>query len=230
MQILTIPSGKNTSMHLPVQNHQVEINVEENAKLSILEIARPNCAGKIQIHLGKNAVLELGIICLDNAKVETELNLQHSGAMATLGAMFLGSDEQSISLNTIANHVAPNTRSRINIYGALKGKAKASSIGNIKIEKTGQGTDAFFASHALLLDKNARAESVPALEIKANDVKAGHSASTTKLSEEQLFYCRSRGLEEKEAEKIIVFGFLQRAFTGLPFKTDEKIEEKWTSI
>lgn len=227
---ISVPAGKSASLTLPLQSGELNIDVGENAKLSILEIATPLCVSKNSIWLGKNAVLEMGILCLEASEVETQLNLAGQGASAKMGAMFLGNGEENIALNTVVNHVAQSTTSKINIYGALKGKSRAKSLGNIKIEKTGQQTNAFLASHALLLDKNCRAESVPALEIEANDVKAGHSASTTKISEEQVFYCESRGLSEKEAEKIIVLGFLQRAFAQLPFKVGEMVEGKWQKM
>ncbi|MDP3742585.1 MAG: SufD family Fe-S cluster assembly protein [Candidatus Micrarchaeota archaeon] len=227
IQEITVAAGKTTSLTLPIENTEFKINLGENSKLSILQIATPACIGKNVISLEKNAMLELGIVCLESSNVETQLNLNGQGASANIGAMFLGNHEENITINTIVNHVAPSTTSKTNIYGALKGKSRAKSLGNIKIEKTGQQANAFFASHALLLDKNCRAESIPALEIEANDVKAGHAASTTKISQEQLFYCESRGLSEKESEKIIALGFLQRAFSQLPFNTSEMVEEKW---
>ncbi len=206
MQVVTIPQEKSKSLMLPPGNSEVEINIE------------------------KNASLELGLLCLEPSVIELNINLVGEGAAAKVGAAFLGDKEESVSINTVVNHSAPATTSDVKIYGCLAGKSRAKSTGNIKIEKTGQKTNAFFASHALLLDKNCRAESIPALEIEANDVKAGHSASTTKISEEQLFYCRSRGLQEKNAEKIIVLGFLQRAFTQLPFNVTAKVEEKWQKM
>lgn len=230
VQEITVPAGKSTLLSLPLQGGEVKIDVADNAKLSLLEIATPGCVSTNRITLGENAVLELGILCLQSSEIETRLTLAGSGACAKIGAMFLASNDENISLNTVVNHVGTSTTSKTNIYGALKGKSRAKSLGNIKIEKSGQQANSFFASHALLLDKNCRAESVPALEIEANDVKAGHAASTTKISEEQLFYCKSRGLSEKEAEKIIVLGFLQRAFSQLPFNIIKMVEEKWQKI
>ncbi len=230
-QKISIPQGTVKTLTVELsENAELDVNVGENAKLTMLQITRNKCSAKNNVTLASNAVLEQGIVCLASSEVETQLNLAGQGASAQLGTMFLTSNEENVSLNTVVNHVAPSTTSKVNIYGALKDKSKAISTGNIKIEKTGQKTNAFLASHALLLDKNARAESIPALEIEANDVKAGHSASTTKLSQEELFYCRSRGLEEREAEKIIVFGFLQRAFAQLPFKTGQMVEEKWLQM
>ncbi len=227
---ITVPPGKNVSLTLPIENTEVEINVGENAKLSILQIATPACKGTNSVYLEKNAVLELGMLCLENSEVKTDINLVGEGATAKIGTMFLGNNEENISLNTVTNHAAPSTTSKINIYGALKGKSRARSTGNIKIEKNGQKTDTFLSSHALLLDKEARAESIPALEIEANDVKAGHSASTTKLSQEQVFYCTSRGLTQQESEKIMVLAFLKRAFANLPFNVDEMVEQKWAKM
>mgnify|MGYP001583548137 FL=1 len=163
IQKIAVPTGKTESLTLSLQSGEVNINVGDNAKLSILEISQPNCISKNSVSLGKNAVLELGILCLESSEIETQLTLAGAGACANIGTIFLGRDGEKISLNTIINHVAPSTTSKTSIYGALKGKSTAKSLGNIKIEKTGQQTNAFLASHALLLDKNARAESVPAL-------------------------------------------------------------------
>ncbi len=226
---ITIPAGTMRTIAVEINGDvELEVNVEQKAELIMLQIAKQQCNARNVVNIGENASVKYGITCLASGSIDMRLNLQAPGANAAVGSIFLGKNEEDISLNTIVNHSAPSTTSSVKIYGALKSKAKAKSTGNIKIEKIAQKANAFLASHALLLDKHCRAQSVPALEIEANDVKAGHSASTSKLSQEELFYCSSRGLEQSEAEKIIVFGFLQKAFTQLPFNVNEMVEEKWT--
>ena len=210
--------------------HKLEVELGQNSKLTLVQLVKG--AEKItnNISLGKGALLKNFIVHLEGKTiVEHNIALKGEGSEAEFSACFLAGNQDKLSINTVVTHSAPSTTSNVKIYGALKGSSRASSTGNIKIEKNAQKTNAFFASHALLLDKNSRAESIPALEIEANDVKAGHSASTTKLSEEEVFYLNSRGFEQSEAEKTIVLAFLQRAFTP-EFSAIELIEQKWNQI
>lgn len=111
-------------------------------------------------------------------------------------------------LNLIISHTVPNTFGRVVIRGVAENGARIAVKGLVKIEKQAQNTDSFLAMKILLLDKKSGATAEPELEIEANRVKASHSASVGKIDDEQLFYLKSRGIEETKAKNIIVNGFI----------------------
>lgn len=112
------------------------------------------------------------------------------------------------NLNLVMTHFVPNTFGRVMVKGVASNGAKVKVKGLIKINKEAQNTDSFLSMKILLLDKLSGATAEPELEIEANRVKASHAASVGKIDEEQLFYLKSRGIDENEAKNIIVNGFL----------------------
>ncbi|MHB8230698.1 MAG: SufD family Fe-S cluster assembly protein, partial [Vulcanimicrobiaceae bacterium] len=96
------------------------------------------------------------------------------------------------------------------------GSGQARYLGNINIAAHAQGSNASLRDDALLLSKKAHVDSVPALEIAANDVKAYHGATVGALDEEQIFYMTSRGIERDEAERMIVLGFFEPVIDRFP--------------
>jgi len=120
--------------------------------------------------------------------------------------MSSGSDERS--LETYITHVAPNTKSKVNVRAVLRGRSKFDFRGNVKIEKGAKGADAYLRSDALLFDDAKMGDDTPALEILEPDVKAGHAATIGKVDEQMLFYLMTRGLSRKQAEKLLVEGFI----------------------
>ena len=118
-----------------------------------------------------------------------------------------GSDERS--LETYITHAAPNTKSNVNVRAVLRGRSTFSFRGNVKIEKGAKGADAYLRSDALLFDEAKMGDDTPALEILEPDVKAGHAATIGKVDENMLFYLMSRGLSRKQAERLLVEGFME---------------------
>lgn len=111
-------------------------------------------------------------------------------------------------IDLVMTHEVANTFGRVEIRGIAENGARIKIKGLVKIEKDAQNTDSFLSMKVLLLDKKSGATAEPELEILANRVKASHAASVGKIDEEQLFYLKSRGIDEKEAKNIIIKGFL----------------------
>jgi len=141
-----------------------------------------------------------------------ETRFDGEGAQSENIGVFFGRNEQHIDINTIARHVVPHTTNNILAKGVMKDSSSSVFRGLIRIEKPAQKTDSYLADHALILNKNATANSIPSLQIEANDVRATHGATISQLDKEQMFYLTSRGLSEKEAEKLIVNGFFEPVF------------------
>ena len=123
--------------------------------------------------------------------------------------LVLGSkdDEKSIDANIV--HAAPNTKSNVNVRAVLRGKSQFAFRGNVRIEKGAKGADAYLRSDALLFDDARMGDDTPSLEILEPDVKAGHAATIGKVDEQMLFYLMSRGISRKQAEKLLVEGFVK---------------------
>ena len=106
-------------------------------------------------------------------------------------------------------HAAPKTQSRTNIKGVVDGDGQAFVNGTIKVLPAAVGTNAFLEERILLLSPNSKAEAIPNLEIKTDDVKCSHAATIGKIDEEEIFYLQSRGISDKQAKEMIVEGFLR---------------------
>jgi Fe-S cluster assembly protein SufD len=105
--------------------------------------------------------------------------------------------------------MAPNTTSDFAFKGALRDDASTVWRGMIRVERDAQKTNAYQENRNLLLSRSAHADSIPGLEILANDVRCTHGATLGQVDREQLFYLMARGLPRAEAERLIVRGFFQ---------------------
>lgn len=152
---------------------------------------------------------------------------EESSSIDEVQVFFLDKKEH-LDITSRLEHSSPRTTSRVLVKGALRDRARAVFSGNVRIEKGAQETDSFLSDHVLLLNPGARADSIPGLEIEADQVKAFHSASIGQIEEEQVFYLMSRGLSESEAKKTIVSGFLSPAIDAIPH---EHVRERiWGSF
>lgn len=163
---------------------------------------------KVRITVGKNEEKVFPFVWVNGKEEEVSLEarLVGEGAKLTVVGIFLGSDARSVIFNTNVVHDAPRTKSLTTLRGVFLNRASINNDGMVRINKGAKGADGFFASKILLFD-DAKGRSVPSLEIDENDLKAGHASTVGRPDENQLFYLQSRGLSEKEAEKLIVSGF-----------------------
>ena len=132
-----------------------------------------------------------------------------TGAYATRG-------RQHVDFDTLQEHAAPDTVSDLAFRGVLGGRSSAVWRGMIKVEKDAQKTNAYQENRNLILSEQAHADSIPGLEIEANDVRCTHAAAVAQVDREQLYYLRARGLGEATAKRLIVDGFLQELAERAP--------------
>ena len=137
-----------------------------------------------------------------------EVVLAGENAEVEVVGLVIGKGSEEKSLEAYITHVAPNTKSNVNVRAVLRGKAKFDFRGNVKIEKGAKGADAYLRSDALLFDDAKMGDDTPALEILEPDVKAGHAATIGKVDENMLFYLMTRGLSRSEAERLLIQGFV----------------------
>ena len=137
-----------------------------------------------------------------------QTRLAGEGAEARVTGAYATHGRQHIDFDTTQEHAAPNTTSDLAFRGVLQDRSSAVWKGNIIVDPGAQKTDAFQDSRNLLISKRAHADSIPGLEIQANDVRCTHAAAVAQVDPEQLFYLRSHGISEAEAKQLVIEGFL----------------------
>jgi len=138
-----------------------------------------------------------------------ETMLAEQGASAKMLGVYFADGEQHFDHRSLQEHAAPNTTSELVYKGALKDSSKAVYTGSIHIAKDARRSNAEQTNRNLILSEHAKADSIPYLEIENNDVRCAHAASVGPPDDNQVFYLRSRGLPEREAEELIVRGYFQ---------------------
>jgi len=146
------------------------------------------------------------------------MDLQGDGTAGELVGVFFADREQRYVIKTLSHHNALNTNAETLVHGVLTDTARVEFDGMIRIEPGAQYTASFLSDHTLLLSNDCRAESIPGLEIGANEVSASHGATTGKIDEEQLFYLMVRGIARAEAERIVVQGFFEPVLQRIPLE------------
>ncbi|MFB5616831.1 MAG: SufD family Fe-S cluster assembly protein, partial [Nitrosopumilus sp.] len=142
---------------------------------------------------------------LSRYKIEYFLN--GTGASSNDSEVIFGNNEQSFDIQTNVNHESPATEGRVVEKSILRNKSKSLFKGMIRIKENATKSNSFLSGRSILLDKDAKSDAIPGLEIFTNDVKATHSASVAQIDEEQVFYLKTRCLSHEEAERTIVEGF-----------------------
>ena len=146
------------------------------------------------------------------------LGLTGSGSVGELVGVFFTDHDQRYSINTLSDHASTATNAETLVKGVLTDESRVEFIGMIRVRPKAQQTASFLSDHTLLLSDKCRAESIPSLEIGANEVSASHGATTGKIDEEQLFYLMVRGIAREEAERIIVQGFFEPVLQRIPLE------------
>lgn len=154
---------------------------------------------------------------------EYNVVLSGEGAHALILGLFVGNKNDTFTIHTIQHHKAKNTTSDLLIKSVLFDKSSLSYDGLIKIEKEGQGSNAYQRNENLLMNEGVRVDTKPELEILANSVRCTHGATVGKIDKDQLFYLKSRGLTTKYAQKLIIEGFFEGVIQKI---SDDKLQKK----
>lgn len=162
------------------------------------------------------ALAELGG---DLAAGDVGIAIEQPGSQTSVTALFFPSGSEHVDLTSTVDHRAGDATSETLVKSAARERGQARFLGNIRIAPHAQGSDARLRDDALLLSPTAHIDSVPALEIAANDVKAYHGATVGAIDAEQIFYMQSRGIERAAAERIIALGFFEPAIEDFPSST-----------
>jgi Fe-S cluster assembly protein SufD len=142
-------------------------------------------------------------------KIRIQNDLAGPGATSRVTGAYFADGHQHLDYDTFQEHMAPSTESDFAFKGALRESARSVWRGMIRVEQEAQKTNAYQENRNLLLSDSAHADSIPGLEIMANDVRCTHGATVGRVDRNELFYLMTRGLSRGEAERLIVRGFFQ---------------------
>jgi Fe-S cluster assembly protein SufD len=142
-------------------------------------------------------------------KVRMETKLAGRGSSARVTGAYAGGGEQHLDYDTTQEHAGEDTTSDLAFRGVLADRATAVWRGMIRVDRGAQRTDAFQENRNLLLSNRAHADAIPGLEIEADDVRCTHAAAVAQVDADQLYYLRTRGLDEPHAKRLVIDGFLQ---------------------
>jgi Fe-S cluster assembly protein SufD len=170
--------------------------------------------------VGKDARLDWVISVMGTRLIKSfqTVELDGRGSFARMSGLFFANKRQHFDLDTQQNHNAPDTVSDLLYKGALKDKARSVWQGLIKAQKDSQRIDGFQANRNLLLEKTARADSIPGLEIEADDVRCTHASTVGQIDEQEVFYLMSRGIPRDTAVKMVVEGFFAPVMARIPIE------------
>jgi len=206
----------------------VGIDVEDSARVRFLSVQGLDHAASTVVHqrvrLGRDATCRAGEVGLGAklGRLDMGVDLIGDGSSSEVVGLYFGEGSQTLDYRMLINHVGRNTSSDVFLKGAVEDDAQSVFSGLLRIEKDARRTSTFETNRNLVLSENAKANSVPNLEILCDDVICGHASSVGPLEEEHLYYLRSRGLSRQRAERLLIRGFFQEVIDRLPI---EGIEE-----
>ncbi len=212
-------------------NAVTEIYLDDNSRMNYNNVQRlsENCRSYItqRSQVNNNAKINNVFAALGSKYSKANLGavLNGRGADSRLSGVIYGSDDQHFDTHTLHHHRAADSTSNINLKVVLNDKAISAYTGLIEINQDAPNCEAFQENRNLLLSDDVRAESIPELEIKCDQVQCSHGATMGPIDPEMLFYLKSRGFSEENATRTIISGFLDTALIGLPAETHDIVQD-----
>jgi Fe-S cluster assembly protein SufD len=203
----------------------IELIVEQGARLRYVNLQ--NWGHEVwhfahqMAHVGREGHLQWTIGALGGklAKVNQHVALTGPDAEAQVNGVMFTEGRQHLSYNTHQHHRAPYCRSDLLYKAALQDRSRTVWRGMIKVDEAAQRTDAYQRNDNLMLSRDARADSIPGLEIEADDVRCTHGSTSGRVDESQVFYAMTRGYTRREAVRMIVAGFFQQVFDRITIES-----------
>lgn len=208
-----------------LHNGSIEIVVGRGASLRYVNLQNWNHRTWHFAHqkaiVGREARLQwtIGALGARLAKVNQQVAIAGSDAEAQVNGVMFTQGKQHLSYNTHQHHQAPYCRSDLLYKAALQDTSRTVWRGMIQVDEAGQRTDAYQRNDNLMLANTARADSIPGLEIEADDVRCTHGSTSGSVDDQQIFYAMSRGYTRQEAVRMIVTGFFQQVFDRITIES-----------
>jgi Fe-S cluster assembly protein SufD len=204
-----------------LSNSAAELFAEEGAKVTYVSVQR---WGAGVVHLatdrlvaGRDARITTLYTTLgaDVCRADVRCRLRAPGSHVDMLGVYVGQEAQHFDHETLQDHSAPHASSNLLFKGALDDRSRSVFRGLIRVHPKAQRTDAYQTNRNLILSGGARADSLPNLEIQADDVRCSHAATVGQLDEEEIFYLLSRCIPKDEAVRLVVFGFFAEVLDQL---------------
>ncbi|MEA1902076.1 MAG: Fe-S cluster assembly protein SufD [Actinomycetota bacterium] len=203
---------------------EVALDVGDGGRLRFLSVQGLDHAASNVVHqrmtLGRDATGHLGEVGLGGnlGRLDLGVNLIGDGSSSKMVGLYFGEGSQTLDYRMLIKHIGRSTSSDVFLKGAVEDSAQSVFTGLLRIEKDAQKTSTFETNRNLVLSENAKAHSVPNLEILCDDVICGHGSSVGPLEEDYLYYLLSRGLSKERAERLLIRGFFQEVIDRLPIE------------
>lgn len=207
------------------------VQTGDNARLKYVLLQRLNDESLYFMNsegeLTRDAVLHRTEAALGSDFVKTRFvcSLTGAGSDAIVNGIYFAEDEQHMDVRTVQKHRAPNALSRAYYRGAVRDESHAIYQGLIDVAAKAPGTDAYLTNKNLILTEEARADSIPSLNIKTDDVRCSHGSTTGKLDAAQIYYLQTRGYSHREAQRILVEGYFEDLIAQIPEDLREEFRD-----
>ncbi len=201
---------------------EIDLRLGDAAHLRYLAVQNLDQAATSVVHqrvlVGRDSTSRIGEVGLGSklGRLDLGVSLKGNGSSSEVVGLYFGEGSQTLDYRMVIEHSGRNTSSDVFLKGAVEDDAQSVFTGLLRIEKEAVRTSTFETNRNLVLSENAKAHSVPNLEILCNDVICGHASSVGPLEEEPLYYLQSRGLSRQRAERLLIRGFFQEVIDRLP--------------
>jgi Fe-S cluster assembly protein SufD len=212
---------------------QIEATVGTNANLKVTVVQHwgrtTRAVSHARVVIGRDGSLHIGEAGLGGAlsRLQLQVDFEGDGSSASVVGAYFGDEKQTLDYRYTMHHQGVNTSSDMFLKGAVQEEAVSVFTGMIRIEEEAQKTNAFQTNRNLILSDGASAQSVPNLEILANDVRCGHGSTMGPLDEEQRYYLMSRGLDKARVDRLLVHGFFNEALARFPEPVIADVVTSW---
>ncbi len=207
---------------------EVNLTLGDGARLRYLSVQGLDHTGTIvvhqRIHLGRDSTSRVGEVGLGAGlgRLDVGVDLTGDGCSSEIVGLYFGEADQTLDYRMVITHQGKRTSSDVFLKGAVEDNAQSVFTGLLRIEKDATRTSTFETNRNLVLSENAKAQSVPNLEILCDDVVCGHASSVGPLEGDHLYYLQSRGLPRERAERMLIRGFFQEVIDRLPIGSVEE--------
>ncbi len=215
-----------------ITNNVVELHAADGAELRYIQIQRWG-RHVWNFHTQRANVAQDAAVRTLNVSLGSRFSknvigsaLSSAGSAAEMLGLYFNDEDQFLDNHTFQNHYAPYATSDLLFKGAVKDQSRTVYAGLITVAEKAFGTDAYQANRNLSLSGNARVDTMPMLEIGANDVRCTHGATVSQIEEEYLFYLMSRGISRTEAEKLMIDGFFSEVIDRVPVPAVQQIVQE----
>jgi Fe-S cluster assembly protein SufD len=215
----------------------IEVHVGQGANLRFVELQSWGehvwnfIHERVQVERDANADWIFGAIGGHLTKNFADLDLIGQGATGKMSGFYFTDQDQHLDYDSQQNHMAAHGTSDLLFKGALMDTSRVVWQGMIYVAPGAAKTDGYQANRNLVLSRGARADSIPGLEILADDVRCTHGATVGKIDQDEVFYLMARGIPRIQAERLVVEGFFDPIMQRIPFdgvraRFQDAIQEK----